>query len=101
MSFGIWGTQTDWTGAPLISTVEAGRTIAPGYNGVFYRFFGPDPIWFDTSAVLRFGSRANDWDSTIYAYVEPRSPPSRLMPEAWLLASPFPCRTKGDFDRRE
>ena len=41
---------------------------------MFYRFFGPDPIWFETSAVLRFGSRANDWDSTIYAYVESKAP---------------------------
>lgn len=101
MSFGIWPVQTDWVGAPLTEKRGADNALGSGYDGVMYRIFGPDPIHFATSASLRFGTKANNTESLIYAYVEPRPAPKILAPDEWKIAGPFECRTYEDFSRRE
>lgn len=101
MSFGIWDAQTDWVGAPHIHRSSEDSARGSGYEGVMYRFFGPDPIWFDHSAIIRFGSRSNDLESVIYAYVAPAEPPAIISPSTWQLAGPFSCHTLNDFTRPE
>jgi len=101
MSYGIWDRQTPWVGAPLIKKTADDNALGSGYEGVMYRFFGPDPVWFDHSAVVRFGSKANDIESLVYAYVEPSSPPSVLSVPEWKLAGPFACTSRADFERDE
>lgn len=101
MSFGIWPVQTDWVGAPLTEKRGKGDALGSGDDGVMYRIFGPDPIHFQTSASLRFGTKANDTESVIYAYLDPKPAPEVLTPRQWLLAGPFACRTGADFARRE
>ena len=101
MSFGIWKVQTDWVGAPHIHRSTEHTAGGSGYEGVMYRFFGPDPIWFDHSAIIRFGSRENDLESVIYAYVNPAEPPPILTLAQWEIAGPFPCNTREDFNRSE
>ena len=101
MSFGIWKVQTDWVGAPHIHRSTGHTAGGSGYEGVMYRFFGPDPIWFDHSAIIRFGTRGNDLESVIYAYVNPADPPAILTPDQWQIAGPFPCNTREDFNRSE
>ncbi|MDE2797636.1 MAG: DUF2961 domain-containing protein, partial [Gemmatimonadota bacterium] len=101
MSFGIWKVQTDWVGAPHIHRSTEHTAGGSGYEGVMYRFFGPDPIWFDHSAIIRFGSRGNDVESVIYAYVNPVDPPAILTPDQWQIAGPFRCNTREDFNRPE
>ncbi len=70
MSFGIWETQNDWVGAPYLKRVSADTGLGSGYEGVMYRIFGPDAIWFDTSATVRFGTKENDLETVVYVYVE-------------------------------
>ncbi|MHC4982041.1 MAG: DUF2961 domain-containing protein [Planctomycetota bacterium] len=101
MSHGVWQTLSEWAAAPHIRSAAQGSAKARGYQGLMYRFFGPDPIWFETSAVVRFGSRANDLESVVYAYVEPAEVPRPLTPERWLLAGPFECRSGEEFERKE
>ena len=101
MSFGIWDTQTDWIGSPYIHLVGESRDVGPGYEGVMYRFFGPDPVWFDHSAILRFGSKANDLESVIYAYLQPKDVPKVLTIPSWQLAGPFPCISYKHFKNME
>lgn len=101
MSFGIWPTQTDWVGSPLTEKRTEDNPLGSGYDGVMYRIFGPDPIHFQTSAVLRFGTKANDTESVIYAYLDQQAVPEVFTPAQWLLAGPFACETEEDFDRAE
>jgi len=101
MSFGIWPVQTDWVGAPLTQKRGADDALGSGYDGVMYRVFGPDPIFFETSASLRFGTKANTTESLIYAYLEPKPAPAILAPTEWKIAGPFECTRYEDFARRE
>jgi len=101
MSFGIWDAQTDWVGAPHIHRSYEDSARGSGYEGVMYRFFGPDPIWFDHSAIVRFGTRSNDLETVIYAYVQQSEPPAILTPLRWQIAGPFPCNTLDDFNQTE
>ena len=101
MSFGVWDAQAPWVGTPYLTQDDDRSSRHPGYECMNYRFFGPDPIWFDTSAVVRFGSKANDIETVVYAYVESRQAPSILTPDTWTLAGPFSCGGEDDFSRRE
>lgn len=101
MSFGVWEAQAPWIGTPHLKEPVPGAAWRAGYECVNYRFFGPDPIWFDTSAVIRFGSKANDIESVIYAYVHPQPVPKILTPDTWMLAGPFRCPDENAFHRRE
>ncbi len=101
MSFGVWDDQAPWIGTPHLRTEPDQKASRPGYECVNYRFFGPDPVWFETSAVVRFGSKANRIETVIYAYVAPSPAPRILSPESWELAGPFECHTESDFRREE
>jgi len=101
MSFGVWPEQAQWIGTPHLLAGEGCRPSSHGYECVNYRFFGPDPIWFNTSAVVRFGSKANDIETVVYAYVDSQPPPIVRTPDFWQLAGPFSCLSGGDFERRE
>lgn len=101
MSFGVWEAQAPWVGTPHLKEPVKGAAGRAGYECVNYRFFGPDPIWFNTSSVVRFGSKANDIETVIYAYVHAQPAPSILTPDTWLLAGPFRCNNESAFYRRE
>ncbi len=97
MSFGIWPVQTDWVGAPCLEETEGDSQSGSGYEGVMYRIFGPAPIWFESSAVVRFGSKGNHLESLVYAYVKPKQPAPQLTPASWKLAGPFQCESFEQF----
>lgn len=99
MSFGVWNEQAPWIGTPHIGQTSGAGHL--GYECVNYRFFGPDPVWFDTSAVVRFGSKGNDTESVVYAYLDSKPLPSIQSPESWQLAGPFQCRSESEFRRTE
>lgn len=101
MSFGIWPVQSAWVGAPVTERRSADDPLGSGYDGVMYRIFGPDPIHFSTSATLRFGTKRNEIESLVYAYLDPKPAPRIYAPEAWQLAGPFDCQNYEDFSRRE
>ena len=99
MSFGIWPVQTDWVGAPYLSKTGEDTKLGSGHEGVMYRIFGPAPIWFESSAIVRFGSKANDLESLIYAYVAPRAVAQPITVPSWQLAGPFSCDDYQQFQK--
>lgn len=101
MSFGIWPVQTAWAGAPLVASKGEETRVGSGSDGVMYRIFGPDPIWFDSSAVLRFGSRANHLQSLVYAYLALAVSELLISPACWQLAGPFACESWETFQCEE
>ena len=84
-----WGfndMQTQWVGCPW--HVNRGRT---DQDGVFYRFFGPDPIAFADSMVFKTGSRGDAMESVVYDYRVTSEPDTETIREwAWQIAGPFP-----------
>ena len=114
MSFGMSPVQTEWVGTAFNSNLgrhemhatmprrdEPAEPKAGPYEIISYRVFGPDPIWFESSAVLRFGSRANDHESVVYAYVAPVEEPAAKTVQNWTLAGPFEAETPEQFARSE
>lgn len=100
-SFGIHPRMTQWVGVPLKRNPGEDAPAGAAGDGVMYRFFGPDPIWFEHSAVSRFGSKANHLESVIYSYLDAADALDVLTVPEWRLAGPFPCATPEDFARRE
>ncbi len=84
-----WGfndRQTRWAGCPY--HVNRGRL---DQDGVFYRFYGPDPIAFRSSLIFRTGSRGDDMESVVYYYRIPNTgPPEIQTPDSWQVAGLFP-----------
>ena len=80
-SWGFHLNQTRWIGSPYHKW--GGRT---DQDGVIYRFFGPDPIAFESSLSFRCGSRDDDVESVAYYYHVPgtEAAPVRT-PEHWLV----------------
>ena len=97
-SFGVHESLSQWTGTPYLfngDKQQAGEIVA-------YRFFGPDPVAFDSSLVLRFGSKANDLESVVYYYhEESTTAPQVESPDEWTILGPFECKTFDDFSRVE
>ena len=61
-------------------------------DGVVYRFFGTDPVTFDSSLLLRCGSRADDTETVVFYYRVPESQAHPVAsPELWEIAGPFEC----------
>ncbi len=83
-----WGfneRQSQWIGCPY--QVNRGRT---DQDGVFYRFFGPDPIAFHSSLILRTGSRSDDMETVVYTYqIDGVTPTAPLSPLTWHVTGPF------------
>jgi hypothetical protein len=96
-SFGVYNDMSQWSGCP-----HAVGENADCSEVVAYRFFGPDPIVFRSSLVLRFGTRANDVESVLYFYKETESEALKTdTPDKWTLSGPFDCITFDDFERTE
>jgi len=80
-----WGfneRQTRWMGCPY--QVNRGRE---DQDGVFYRFFGHDPIRFSSSLVFRNGTRSDDMETVVYYYRVPGSKaPAIQTPAKWQVA---------------
>lgn len=57
---------------------------------------------FESSIIVRFGSRANDTQSVVYYYLDERSKaPEVESPGEWQILGPFECNSADDFDRAE
>ena len=96
----FWGYQpvmTRWIGCPYHR--YSGRE---NQDGVIYRFFGPDPVPFRSSLVLRCGSRADDTETIVYYYrVLDSQAPTVRSPGQWQVTGPFPCPNYEAFQRSE
>jgi len=83
-----WGfndRQSRWIGCPWHE--NRGRD---DQDGVFYRFFGPDPIAFRSSLVFRTGCRGDDVESVVYAYrMENPAKPKMQAPLKWRVTGLF------------
>jgi hypothetical protein len=84
-----WGfndRQTPWFGCPWHK--NRGRN---DQDGVFYRFFGPDPIAFHSSISLSTGCRSDDTESVLYYYrILGSQAPQVVTPARWQVTDPFP-----------
>lgn len=81
-SFGLWKDASQWTGG-VHAVGEAGNTS----EIVAYRFFGIDSVAFKSSLVLRFGTRANDYESVLYFYKDQTAKPVEVeSPPEWTLS---------------
>jgi hypothetical protein len=83
-----WGfndRQTPWMGCPW--HVNRGRE---DQDGVFYRFFGPDPIAFHSSISFTTGCRGDDTESVLYYYcILGSKAPEVSTPQRWQFTDPF------------
>ncbi|MFM7034629.1 MAG: DUF2961 domain-containing protein [Planctomycetia bacterium] len=79
-SWGFNQYQTPWTGCPYRD--NRGRN---DQDGVFYRFFGPDPVVFRSSLLFTSNARADDYEAVSYFYKVPDSKaPSVETPGEWV-----------------
>ena len=116
MSHGVWDIQNDWIGAPVRNNddpsdfnkrlINSWNHKVPAdneysYERVMYRIFGPDPIWFYNSLVLRFGTKANDIETIVYYYADDSKEKSIHTVEKWKLAGPIKCDSYEDFNKNE
>jgi len=84
-SWGFNEYQTRWVGCPYRN--NRGRN---DQDGVFYRFFGPDPIPFQSSLIFTTNARADDYEAVSYFYkVLGSKAPQVLSPDAWQVVGPF------------
>ena len=85
-SWGFNQYQTRWVGCPY--RANRGRT---DQDGVFYRFFGPDPILFRSSLSFTSAARPDDYEAVSYFYKVPGSKaPPMVAPQDWQVVGPFP-----------
>ncbi len=85
-SWGFNQYQTRWAGCPYRD--NRGRT---DQDGVYYRFFGPDPIPFRSSLLFTSAARPDDYEAVSYFYKVPASKaPPILTPQSWQVIGPFP-----------
>jgi hypothetical protein len=96
-SWGFFPYSSQWSGCPHV--------VNPGPKAtefVVWRFHGPDPVPFQSSLVLHFGSRADDTQSVIYYYKVPDSAPNPLhTPESWQVLGPYDATSFEKFDHAE
>lgn len=84
-SWGFNEYQTRWVGCPYRD--NRGRT---DQDGVYYRFFGPDPIPFRSSLIFTSAARPDDYEAVSYFYKIPGSKaPPIVSPEKWQTVGPF------------
>ncbi len=84
-SWGFNQYQTPWAGCPYRD--NRGRT---DQDGVFYRFFGPDPVLFRTSLLFTSNARPDDYEAVSYFYKVPRSKaPAVDSPGEWVAVGLF------------
>ena len=96
-SFGLFNQQSRWVGAP-VADVEG--PFAEEF--VAWRFFGPDPVPFDSSLRLDFGSRADHTESVLFYYKVLGTVAAPLIsPVEWEIRAPFGCLNFDEFSREE
>jgi len=96
-TYGFNDHQTRWIGCPTHE--NRGRN---DQDGVFYRFFGPDPIAFRSSVSFRAGCRGDDMETVVYYYKIPGSgSPEIETPSEWQVAGLLPCADSFDEFRKE
>ena len=96
-SFGVYKDSSQWVGG--VRVVGENATAS---EMVAYRFFGPDPVAFKSSLVLRFGTRANDVESVLYYYKDSNfTAPVVQTPLEWTITGPFSGKSAADFERAE
>ncbi len=84
-SWGFNQYQTRWVGCPYRE--NRGRN---DQDGVFYRFFGPDPILFRSSLMFTSNARPDDYEAVSYFYQAPRSKTAQVRsPIQWKVIGPF------------
>lgn len=84
-SWGFNDYQTRWTGCPYRH--NRGRN---DQDGVFYRFFGPDPILFRSSLIFTSNARDDDYEAVSYFYKTKNSNVTRgYHPKKWNVIGPF------------
>jgi hypothetical protein len=84
-SWGFNDYQTRWTGCPYRH--NRGRN---DQDGVFYRFFGPDPILFRSSLIFTSNARDDDYEAVSYFYKTENSNVTRgYHPKKWNVIGPF------------
>lgn len=84
-TWGFTARQSRWIGCPWHE--NRGRN---DQDGVFYRFFGPDPISFRSSLVFRTGARGDDMESVVYTYQKQDSKVPQIQdPSKWQVAGLF------------
>ena len=90
-----WGfndRQSRWIGCPWHESRDGHDE-----DGVFYRFFGPDPIYFRDSLSFRTGSRGDDMESVVYTYRIPNTTaPEIQTPCEWQVTERFVLETDWD-----
>jgi hypothetical protein len=85
-SWGFNQYQTRWAGCPYRN--NRGRT---DQDGVFYRFFGPDPVPFRSSLIFTSAARPDDYEAVSYFYkVLGSKAPAIAAPSDWQVVGPFP-----------
>ena len=84
-SWGFNQYQTRWAGCPYRD--NRGRL---DQDGVFYRFFGPDPIPFRSSLIFTSAARPDDYEAVSYFYkvLGSKAPPI-VTPQDWQVVGPF------------
>ena len=85
-SWGFNQYQTQWAGCPYRD--NRGRT---DQDGVFYRFFGPDPVLFRSSLLFTSNARPDDYEAVSYFYRVPQTKaPAVNSPTEWSVVGLFP-----------
>ncbi len=84
-TWGFRDQQTRWLGCPWHK--NRGRN---DQDGVFFRFFGPDPIAFRSSVSFRSGARGDDMESVVYYYRKAGTKaPKMEAPGEWRVTGLF------------
>lgn len=84
-SWGFNQYQTRWVGCPYRE--NRGRN---DQDGVYYRFFGPDPILFRSSLIFTSNARPDDYEAVSYFYQARNSlTPQRHSQTKWKVIGPF------------
>ena len=84
-SWGFNQYQTQWAGCPYRD--NRGRT---DQDGVYYRFFGPDPVLFRSSLLFTSNARPDDYEAVSYFYKVPQSKaPAANSPGDWVAVGLF------------
>jgi hypothetical protein len=84
-SYGYFPYQSQWCGCPYGEPSKRATDEA-----VAWRFFGPDPVPFNSSIIIHFGSRADNTQTVLYYYRIPHSDaPNIITPGEWQIIGPF------------
>ena len=88
-SWGYFPYQSRWCGCVYVDVPGADTS-----EFVAWRFFGPEPVPFESSVMLNFGSRADDTEAVLHYYKILDSEVGAInTPQQWQLMGPFDAST--------